>query len=68
MLTARQRQAMELARAKTSFTRLDFQEQVGGGLSLRMAQYDLQDLVKKGLLVKEGRGPATCYRLAQPDR
>ncbi len=63
-LTPRQRQAMELARSRQSFTRLDFQEQVGGGLSLRMAQYDLQDLVKKGLLVKEGRGPATCYRLA----
>ncbi len=65
-LTARQRQALELARAGASFSRTDFQQKVGGGLSLRMAQYDLQDLVKKGLLVKEGRGPATRYRLAQP--
>jgi len=42
-------------------TRSKYQEIIGGGLSPRTAIYDLQDLVKKGLLKKIGQGPATRY-------
>ena len=34
-----------------------------GDLPSRTAIYDLQDLVKKGVLRREGRGPATRYVL-----
>ncbi|MFH2218985.1 MAG: sigma 54-interacting transcriptional regulator [Pseudomonadota bacterium] len=42
-------------------SRSEYQEIVGGDLSPRTAIYDLQDLVKKGLLKKVGQGPATRY-------
>ncbi len=46
-----------------SITRNEYQQQVGSNVSTRTAIYDLQDLVKKGLLRKEGNGPATRYIL-----
>jgi Fic family protein len=36
---------------------------VGGDLPTRTAIYDLQDFVKRGLLVKTGKGPSTRYEL-----
>jgi Fic family protein len=37
---------------------------VGGDLPSRTAVYDLQDMVRRGLLQKTGRGPATRYEIA----
>ena len=45
-------------------TRSHYQEAVGGDLASRTAIHDLQDLVKRGLLIMVGRGPATRYLLA----
>ena len=33
---------------------------------MRTAQYDLQQMVRIGLMCKEGRGPAQRYVIAQP--
>jgi DNA-binding NtrC family response regulator len=55
--------ALRLARERGSFSRLDYQSGVGGDISQRTAQYDLQLLVQRGLLRKTGRGPATLYSL-----
>ncbi len=55
--------ALRLARERGSFSRLDYQNAVGAGISQRTAQYDLQALVKRGVLRKSGRGPATLYML-----
>jgi len=56
--------ALGLARAGGSFTRLDYQNALGAEVSQRTAQYDLQAMVKAGLLRKTGKGPATQYSLA----
>jgi len=55
--------ALRLAKERGSFSRLDYQRAVGAGISQRTAQYDLQLLVKRGMLRKSGRGPATLYLL-----
>jgi len=59
----RQQTALRLARERGAFTRLDYQHAIGKGVSQRTAQYDLQALVKKGVLRKEGKGPSTQYLL-----
>ena len=46
---------------RTMLTRQEYQELVGGGISARTAQYDLQLLVEAGILRKEGRGPSMRY-------
>jgi hypothetical protein len=43
--------------------RAQYQEAVGEEISVRTAQYDLQDLVLKGLLKKAGKGPSSRYVL-----
>lgn len=53
--------ALRLAREKGTFSRLDYQNAVGAGISQRTAQYDLQALVKSGVLRKVGKGPSTLY-------
>lgn len=60
-LNRRQKRALPLIRKRGTITRGDYQDIVGGKLASRTAIYDLQDLVKKGVLIKEGRGPATKY-------
>jgi len=60
-LNRRQKRALPIIRKRGIVSRSDYQEIVGGKLASRTAIYDLQDLVKKGLLIKEGRGPATRY-------
>ncbi|WP_027366532.1 sigma 54-interacting transcriptional regulator [Desulfocurvibacter africanus] len=47
-------------------TRNRYQEIVGGNLSARTANYDLGELVLRGLLIKIGRGPATRYEVRRP--
>ena len=49
----------EIAR-RGSLTRKEYQE-LAGGVSMRTAQYDLQTLVRQGLLETQGRGPALRY-------
>jgi DNA-binding NtrC family response regulator len=64
-LTYRQQKAYLHIIEKGSITRLEYQALVGNNLPSRTAIYDLHDLVRKGILRKEGKGPATRYRLCQ---
>jgi two-component system response regulator HydG len=67
-LNPRQRRAFPLIVDRKEVTRAEYQAMVGNNLSPRTALYDLQDLVKKGVLRKSGRGPSTRYYLARlPD-
>jgi len=56
--------ALRMARERGSFSRQDYQQAIGSGISQRTAQYDLQTLVKSGLLRKSGKGPSTLYLLS----
>ncbi|WP_316896670.1 sigma-54 dependent transcriptional regulator [Pseudodesulfovibrio indicus] len=62
-LNARQKEAWDVIRKKGTVTRKEYQDLVGGDLPTRTAIYDLQDFVKRGLLVKTGKGPSTRYEL-----
>jgi len=64
-LNARQRRALRDLYGRESFSRQDYQEAGGEGVPQRTAQHDLQDLVSRGIVLKEGRGPATRYRMAR---
>ncbi len=67
-LNARQKKAFPFILRKGEITRSEYQNATGNNLPSRTALYDLQDLVKRGLLKKTGRGPATRYCLAKlPD-
>ncbi|OIO00759.1 MAG: hypothetical protein AUJ49_09295 [Desulfovibrionaceae bacterium CG1_02_65_16] len=61
--TRRTQAALRLARERGAFTRLDYQNALGPGVSQRTAQYDLQALVRGGQLRKKGKGPSTQYLL-----
>lgn len=65
-LNPRQRQAWPVIARAGVISRSDYQEAVGGEISVRTAQYDLHDLVAKGLLKKSGRGPSSRYLLTHP--
>ena len=60
-LNARQKKAFPSILRKREITRLEYQDIIGNNLPSRTALYDLNDLVKRGLLKKIGRGPATRY-------
>jgi DNA-binding NtrC family response regulator len=60
-LSRRQQKAYAAILARGRITRGDYQEIIGGDLPVRTAIYDLQDLVRKGVLKKTGSGPATAY-------
>ena len=62
-LSARQRKALRTLLDRPTFTRQDYQDAVGTDVPQRTAQHDLQDLVSRGIVLKEGKGPATRYRL-----
>jgi DNA-binding NtrC family response regulator len=64
-LNARQRRALRELADLESFTRQDYQESGGDNVPQRTAQHDLQDLVNRGIVLKQGRGPSTRYRLAR---
>jgi two-component system, NtrC family, response regulator HydG len=64
-LNPRQKRVLALVREKGEVTRAEYQQMVGSRLPARTALNDLQDLVKKGVLVKAGRGPSTRYQFAQ---
>lgn len=61
-LSDRQRAALLALIDRGVFSRQDYQD-AGGDIPQRTAQHDLQDLVGRGVLDKDGRGPATRYRL-----
>lgn len=44
-----------------SISRQEYQDMSGKDISMRTAQYDLQILVRLGLVRREGRGPAQLY-------
>ncbi len=62
-LNARQKTAWSAIQKQGTVTRKEYQELVGGQLPTRTAIYDLQDFVKRGLLVKKGKGPSTRYEV-----
>ncbi|MFP5240621.1 MAG: ArsR family transcriptional regulator, partial [Acidobacteriota bacterium] len=60
-LNPRQRLGLAYIRENGSMSRAQYQGIVGQNVPPRTAQYDLRDLVERGLLVVKGRGPATRY-------
>ncbi len=67
-LNQRQRKALPFIIQNGGITRVEYQRIVGNDLPSRTAVYDLHDLVKKGILRRVGKGPATRYHLARlPD-
>ncbi len=65
-LNHRQRELLPRLTALGSVSRQEYQNLAGKGISMRTAQYDLQQMVRIGLMCKEGRGPAQRYVIAQP--
>ncbi len=57
----RQEKAYQFILMKGGISRSEYQNLIGGDISSRTAVYDLQDMVKKGLVIKTGQGPATRY-------
>ncbi|MDO9263047.1 MAG: sigma 54-interacting transcriptional regulator [Desulfosalsimonadaceae bacterium] len=64
-LSSRQQKVYPYLLSHKMITRSEYQQQVGENVSARTAIYDLQDLVKKGMLQKQGSGPATRYVLIE---
>ncbi|HED00275.1 MAG TPA: AAA family ATPase [Proteobacteria bacterium] len=64
-LNERQKKVFPFLMENGKLNRLKYQELAGPNLPSRTALYDLQDLVKKGVLNKVGKGPATWYYLAE---
>jgi transcriptional regulator with AAA-type ATPase domain len=60
-LNPRQRQAWPVIARQGSISRGEYQAAVGEAISVRTAQYDLRDLVARGVLKKTGKGPASRY-------
>ncbi len=64
-LSARQRVGWAVLLRQGEITRREYEESVGGGIATRTALYDLQDMVRKGLVERTGSGPGTVYRLRE---
>ncbi len=64
-MNPRQRKAWKIIARNGEVSRSEYQVAVGDSISVRTAQYDLHDLVAKGLLKKSGRGPSCRYLVAQ---
>ncbi len=62
-LSVRQRKAWPTIVKNGGTNRAQYQEAVGEEVSVRTAQYDLQELVARGLLKKTGKGPSSRYVL-----
>lgn len=60
-LNSRQIIVCEHVREHGSISSKDLLGLLDGGISKRTASYDLQDLVRRGVLVRVGQGPATRY-------
>ena len=67
-LNPRQLKAWPVIVKNGGTNRAQYQEAVGEEISVRTAQYDLQDLASRGLLRKSGKGPSSRYILsARPE-
>ena len=64
-LNPRQRRAWPVIARQGSISRGEYEAAVGEAIAVRTAQYDLRDLVARGLLTKTGRGPASRYMLVR---
>lgn len=64
-LNERQKRVFPFLMEKGKLNRLKYQELAGPNLPPRTALYDLQDLVRKGIVQRIGKGRATCYYLAK---
>ncbi len=64
-LNTRQQKAWPVIARQGGISRSEYQQAVGEAISTRTAQYDLLDLVHRGLLKKFGRGPASRYLIVQ---
>jgi len=62
-LNQRQEKVLSVLLQSGEISRSEYQKVIGDGLPTRTAVYDLQDMVKKGIVRKVGRGPAVRYRL-----
>lgn len=60
-LNERQQAVWHLIMRQGSISRSEYQEALDTQISVRTAQYDLYDLVERGLLVKSGAGPSCRY-------
>ena len=67
-LNSRMRAALTEILKRGSLSRQDYQDIAGKDISMRTAQYDLQELVKAGFLRKEGRGPALRYIVIRSEK
>ncbi|MGE9985838.1 sigma 54-interacting transcriptional regulator [Desulfovibrio sp. SGI.169] len=65
-LNQRQRELLPRLTALGSVSRQEYQNLAGKDISMRTAQYDLRQMVRLGLMRKEGRGPAQRYVIVQP--
>jgi len=65
-LNPRQRLGLAYLSENGQMSRAQYQAIVGQNVPPRTAQYDLRDMVERGLLVVKGRGPATRYQQAAP--
>jgi DNA-binding NtrC family response regulator len=63
-LSARQKRALAVLLEKKTITRKEYQQVVGQGLPARTANYDLNDMMQKGILVRVGAGSTTRYNLS----
>ncbi|TVM14584.1 Fis family transcriptional regulator [Oceanidesulfovibrio indonesiensis] len=68
MLNPRQQKAWPRIQQMGSVTRSEYEELLDSQISARTANYDLQDMVSKGLLFKKGRGPSTRYIVVKDTR
>jgi DNA-binding NtrC family response regulator len=62
-LSERQLRVLPMIVQSGSITRRDYQDLFGGQFPARTANYDLNDLIKKGILKKAGAGSTTRYLL-----
>ena len=62
-LNDRQRRGILYLKEHGTMSRSQYQAMVGQNVPPRTAQYDLRDLVERGLLLVKGKGPATKYVL-----
>ncbi|MBI9078922.1 MAG: sigma-54-dependent Fis family transcriptional regulator [Pseudodesulfovibrio sp.] len=67
LLNERQGTAWPQIRKTGTVTRKEYQEIVGDRLPTRTAIYDLQDFVRRGLLIKQGKGPSTRYEVTKKE-
>ncbi|MBO4312660.1 MAG: sigma-54-dependent Fis family transcriptional regulator [Desulfovibrio sp.] len=62
-LNGRQLAMVEQIIDRGAMSRQEYQD-IAGGIAMRTAQYDLTFMVQRGLVFREGRGPALRYRPA----